>query len=99
MQNKKWTQKEVNEALWQACDTFRGKIDSSIYKNYILVMLFMKYISDVYKEHYAALLKKYDGDEEMANRQIRYDRFTLNGKSSFDYLYQNRNASSVGEII
>jgi len=99
MQNKKWTQREVNETLWRACDTFRGKIDSSVYKDYILVMLFMKYISDVYKEHYAELLKRYDGDQEMAERQIRYDRFTLNDVSSFDNLYQNRNAVNIGEII
>src|SRR5690554_588842 len=99
MQNKQWTQKEVNETLWRACDTFRGKIDSSIYKDYILVMLFMKYISDVYKEHYTELLEKYDGDKEMADRQIKLDRFTLNDSSSFDDLYQNRNASNIGEII
>ncbi|QWB96210.1 type I restriction-modification system subunit M [Mycoplasmatota bacterium] len=99
MQNKQWTQKEVNETLWRACDTFRGKIDSSIYKDYILVILFMKYISDVYKEHYEKLLIKYDGDKEMVNRQIKLDRFTLNDTSSFDNLYQNRNASNIGEII
>jgi type I restriction enzyme M protein len=99
MQNKKWTQEEVNRTLWNACATFRGKIDSSIYKDYILVMLFMKYISDVYKEHFEVLLEKYDGDKEMANRQIKLDRFALNEKSSFDYLYNNRNASNIGELI
>jgi len=99
MQNNKWTQQEVNAALWRACDTFRGKIDSSIYKDYILVMLFIKYISDVYKEHYAELLEKYDGDVEMAERQIKLDRFTLNKSASFDYLYQNRNVMNIGEVI
>jgi len=96
---KKWTQKEVNETLWRACDTFRGKIDSSTYKDYILVMLFVKYISDIYKEHYSELLGKYDGDKEMANRQIKLDRFHLNDSATFDYLYKNRNATNVGEII
>jgi type I restriction enzyme M protein len=99
MATKKWTQKEVNETLWRACDTFRGKIDSAIYKDYILVMLFVKYISDIYKEHYNELLEKYDGDKEMAERQIRLDRFHLNDSATFDNLYENRNASNVGEII
>lgn len=99
MQSKNWTQREVNETLWRACDTFRGKIDSSIYKDYILVMLFMKYISDVYNEHKAELMIKYDGNLDMVNRQIALDRFTLNEESSFDYLYRNRNASNIGEII
>jgi type I restriction enzyme M protein len=35
----------------------------------------------------------------MAERQIRYDRFTLNEASSFENLYNNRNVSNVGEII
>ena len=36
-------QSEINNVLWKACDTFRGKTDSSVYKDYILVMLFVKY--------------------------------------------------------
>ena len=43
MEEKKFNQEEVNSTLWRACDTFRGKIDSSIYKDYVLVMLFIKY--------------------------------------------------------
>ena len=42
------TQDEINNILWKACDTFRGTVDPSQYKDYILVMLFVKYISDVH---------------------------------------------------
>ncbi len=42
------TQSEINGIRWKACDTFRGAVDPSEYKNYILVMLFVKYISDVW---------------------------------------------------
>ena len=44
-------QDEINAILWKACDTFRGTIDPSEYKNYILVMLFLKYVSDVWFDH------------------------------------------------
>ena len=44
------TQSDIENVLWSACDTFRGKIDSSRYKDYILSMLFVKYLSDVHKE-------------------------------------------------
>lgn len=37
-------QDEINAILWKACDTFRGTIAPSEYKNYIMVMLFLKYI-------------------------------------------------------
>jgi type I restriction enzyme M protein len=33
--------------VWQACDTFRGVIDPAQYKDYILTMLFVKYLSDI----------------------------------------------------
>ena len=39
------TQEQVNNAAWAACDTFRGAVDPAQYKDYILVMLFLKYIN------------------------------------------------------
>ncbi len=44
-------QDDVNNALWKACDTFRGVVDASDYKNYVLIMLFLKYISDLRHEN------------------------------------------------
>lgn len=41
------TRNDIERVLWKACDSFRGKIDSSRYKDYILSMLFVKYLSDV----------------------------------------------------
>jgi len=48
-------QSEINDILWRACDTFRGTVDPAEYKNYILVMLFVKYISDVWRDRYDQL--------------------------------------------
>ena len=39
MENKKITQEDINRTVWKACDTFRGVIDPSQYKDYILTML------------------------------------------------------------
>ena len=47
---QKTTQDTINNIVWKACDTFRGTMDSSDYKDYILTMLFVKYLSDFYKE-------------------------------------------------
>jgi len=47
MPNSPINQDEINKAVWSACDTFRGTVDPSIYKDFILTMLFLKYISDV----------------------------------------------------
>jgi type I restriction enzyme M protein len=39
---------ELYSYLWQSCDELRGGMDASQYKDYVLVLLFIKYISDKY---------------------------------------------------
>ena len=95
----KITQDEINKVVWKACDTFRGVVDPSQYKDYILTMLFLKYVSDVNKSKYAEYLNRYDGDEERAQRAMRRERFQVPDNSSFYYLYDNRNAVNIGELI
>jgi type I restriction enzyme M protein len=92
-------QDEINHILWSACDTFRGTVDPAEYKNYILVMLFVKYISDVWRDHYEAYLEKYDGNEGRARRAMRYEKFVLPEGCDFQSLYEQRNAPNLGEII
>lgn len=93
------TQEDINRIVWKACDTFRGVIDPSQYKDYILTMLFLKYVSDVYKYKYNEYLKKYDGDKERADRAMRHERFVVPEESSFYFLYEHRNDSNIGELI
>lgn len=92
-------QDEINNILWKACDTFRGTVDAAEYKNYILVMLFVKYISDVWQEHYQSLKEKFGNDEEMILRRMQRERFVLPKGCSFQNLYDQRNAANIGEII
>lgn len=93
------TQDDINKILWKACDTFRGVVDPSDYKNYVLVMLFLKYISDVWNDHKATLEKKYPGDPTMVARQLKRERFVLSEESTFDYLFDRRTADNIGELI
>jgi type I restriction enzyme M protein len=41
---------ELYSSIWQSCDELRGGMDASQYKDYVLVMLFVKYISDKYAD-------------------------------------------------
>ena len=95
----KITSQDVNKVVWKACDTFRGVIDPSQYKDYILTMLFLKYVSDVNKEKRQAYLNQYSGDETRAERAMSLERFLVPTTSTFDYLYENRNESNIGELI
>lgn len=93
------SQEKINSVLWQAADTFRGKIDSSTYKDYILTMLFIKYLSDSYIEKVEEYTKRYNGDEQRIQRALSRERFVLDETSTFDYLYSKRNDPEIGEII
>lgn len=97
--SNKISKNEINQLVWKACDTFRGLIDPSQYKDYILTMLFMKYVSDVHKEKRNEYLKKYNGDVERTERAMKMERFIVPENSSFDYLYEHRNEINVGELI
>ena len=92
-------QSQINRVVWKACDTFRGVLSPSQYKDYVLTMLFLKYVSDVYKAKYTEYLQRYEGDRERAARSMRHERFVVSETSSFDYLYQHRTADNIGELI
>lgn len=93
------TQEQINNAAWAACDTFRGVVDATQYKDYILVMLFVKYISDVWKEHAENYRKQFEGNPERVESLLKRERFPLHETSTFDYLYANRKAPNIGELI
>ncbi len=108
------SQQDVNNTAWAACDTFRGVVDPAQYKDYILVMLFLKYISDLWADHYAEYRKEYGDNEERIRRKLERERFLLpyvefkdekTGKvterflADFHSLYERRKAANLGELI
>ena len=82
---QKTTQKDINNIVWKSCDSFRGVMNSSEYKDYILSLLFVKYLSDFYKEKRVELSSKYDGDEARIERALSREKFKLDEKCTFDY--------------
>ncbi len=99
MSNRKPIQQEINRTLWSACDTFRGVVDPAEYKNYILVFLFLKYLSDVWKDHYEQYKEKFGDDEERIRRRMKRERFVLPENCSFDYLVTHQNDEDIGDQI
>jgi type I restriction enzyme M protein len=107
-------QKDINNAAWAACDTFRGVVDPAQYKDYILVMLFLKYISDVWKDHYEEYKVLYGGDDTRIRRKLVRERFVLpyvnitdqeTGRvtdhflGDFYNLHERRESANIGELI
>jgi type I restriction enzyme M protein len=52
---------ELYSSLWASCDELRGGMDPSQYKDYILTLLFMKYLSDTYYGKPNALIEFPEG--------------------------------------
>ncbi|MCA3351442.1 MAG: type I restriction-modification system subunit M [Roseomonas sp.] len=90
---------ELKRRLWAACDTFRGVLDPSEYKDFILVMLFLKYVSDVWEAHAAEARARYGEDEERVRRRLERERFFLPADATFGTLYAARDTDNIGERI
>jgi len=99
--------------VWQACDTFRGVIDPASYKDYILTMLFVKYLSDIHQSRRAAHEKKYKGDPVRIERALGRERFVIPRieirdsddtleevfPATYDSLHERRGRPNIGELI
>ncbi|MDP0501874.1 MAG: type I restriction-modification system subunit M [Verrucomicrobiota bacterium JB022] len=97
--SKEDLQGEINQVAWSACDTFRGVLDPEGYRNYILVMLFVKAISDLVKDHRERYMEEYNGDLRRVERRLSRERFILPEGTDFDSLYAQRDQDDIGERI
>lgn len=92
-------QDTINAAVWGACDTFRGTVDPSIYKDYVLTMLFLKYISDVWQDHYEQYKTEHGDHPELIEELLKNERFVLPKKANFYALHRARHEPGNGERI
>ncbi|RLT91617.1 MULTISPECIES: type I restriction-modification system subunit M [unclassified Ketobacter] len=95
----KISQDSINKALWAACDTFRGTISADTYKDFILTMLFLKYISDVWQDHYDGYKAEYGDEPELIDEMMKNERFVLPKQASFYALWERRHEPGNGERI
>jgi len=92
-------QEEINKAVWNACDTFRGTVDPSIYKDFVLTMLFLKYLSDVWQDHYENYQQEYGEHPELIEEMMKNERFVLPKDANFYSLHNKRHEPGNGERI
>ena len=92
-------QDSINDTVWAACDTFRGTISADTYKDFILTMLFLKYISDVWQDHYENYQKQYGNEPELIAEMMKNERFVLPQSANFYTLYNHRHEPGNGERI
>lgn len=91
------TKKDIENTLMKCADTLRDTIDAANYKDYILPLMFLKYLSDKYNEGLEKLMEEYSG--ERLERQKRYLPFIVASDSNFQTLYSQRHVDNIGQLI
>ncbi|WP_422135345.1 MULTISPECIES: type I restriction-modification system subunit M [unclassified Endozoicomonas] len=99
MPNTPINQQEINNTVWKACDTFRGTVDPSIYKDFILTMLFLKYISDVHQDRLDELSTQFAGNQAMVDAMLASQSFKIPAGCTFWDLYAKRHEAGNGSRI
>ncbi|WP_324510960.1 type I restriction-modification system subunit M N-terminal domain-containing protein, partial [Propioniciclava sp.] len=74
--------KELQDTLWKAADKLRGSMDASQYKDVVLGLIFLKYVSDAFNERRAAIEVEVGedyGPDELADTLEDPDEYTGHG--------------------
>lgn len=96
---KSISQDQLNKILWSAADSSRTSLSADVYKNYVLIMLFYKYLSDLSKKQYEKYKERFGDDKIRIQEKMKADRFYLPPKTSFDYIYSIVEHDNIGEEI
>ena len=95
----KITQDELNKLLWAAADSARGTVDGGVFKDYVLALLFYKYMSDMHRVERAKLVERYGDDKERIEMRLKNARFVMPDGASFYDVYAQQSADNIGEVL
>lgn len=95
----KITQDDLNKLLWAAADSARGVVDAGVFKDYVLALLFYKYMSDMHRVERAKLVERYGDDKERIEMRLKNARFVMPAGASFYDVYAQLSADNIGEIL
>ncbi len=93
------TQEDLNNILWDAANSSRSSLDAADYKDYALVMLFYKYLSDLSKKQHDKYKERFGNDETRIQEKMKLDRFYLPPGTSFDEVYKKIEEDNLGERL
>lgn len=99
IEQKQYSQEALNRMLWEAADSSRMNVDGSIYKDYVLLFLFYKYMSDLHQHEMEKLVERYEGDKERIALRKKNLRFVLPEGTSFYDLFKKKDEDNIGELI
>lgn len=90
---------EFENKLWEMADKLRGNIQPSDYKDVILGLLFLKYISDSFEEKYHELVAEGDGFEEDRDAYVEDNVFFVPLSARWEFIKKSAKQNTIGQII
>ena len=89
------------QKMWQAADKLRSNMDAAEYKHVVLGLIFLKYISDAFKEVYEKLKNDPEGlsDPEDIDEYRMRNVFWVPPEARWDYLQKNAKQPTIGTLI
>ncbi|MCQ8190150.1 class I SAM-dependent DNA methyltransferase [Streptomyces rugosispiralis] len=103
------TPEEIQAILWKAADKLRGSVDSAQYKEFVLGLIFLKYVSDAFDEHRNKLAKELAEDGVSDDRIVDCleDRDEYTGAHIFwvpetarwSWIAANAKSQGVGKLL
>jgi type I restriction enzyme M protein len=87
------------EQLWSMADKLRGSMDSGEYKNVVLGLLFLKYVSDAFEERHAELEEDEFADAEDRDEYVMDNIFWVPKEARWSFIKDNAKKPEIGQII
>jgi type I restriction enzyme M protein len=92
--------KDLEKTLWAAADKLRNNMDAAEYKHIVLGLIFLKYISDSFKELHAQLSKDALANPEDKDEYLAENVFFVPATARWEYLqYERAKLPSIGKDI
>ena len=94
---------ELEKTLWAAADKLRSNMDAAEYKHIVLGLIFLKYISDAFKDLYEKLKAgegEFEGaDPEDADEYLAHNIFFVPEKARWQYLQDRAKQPEIGKWL
>lgn len=87
------------EQIWRAADKLRGNIDASEYKNVVLGLIFLKYISDKFDQRYQELVEEAEGFEEDRDEYTYKNIFFVPEGARWKTIAVAAHTPEIGKVI
>lgn len=87
------------EQIWKAADKLRGNLDASEYKNVVLGLIFLKYISDKFEQRYQELVEEGEGFEEDRDEYTYQNIFFVPQEARWETIAAAAHTPEIGKVI